>query len=98
MVIVKTRAVPKKWLLLIELYVKPDGSTVEQEFQFGWQFANGETLFALRARKLTLKNQKVGVARLYKSSLGHPKVRSSRGVEVSLLWQNRVECRQNGTL
>lgn len=77
---IKTRAVPVGWVPIIELIVSSDGSWTEFDLPHGIRFSNGETILGVRARKKYYRPMRHGVFKLYRSKIGHPKFRASRGV------------------
>jgi hypothetical protein len=90
--VLRTRAVPKGWHLILELYLRSDGDWAEHALNQAIRFSNGETVFAVKASKKYFMPMRLGVFRLYRSKLGHPKVRASRGVSYEIQYEDRI-CR-----
>jgi hypothetical protein len=86
----KVRAVPKGWVLLAELYPRSDEVKLFWEPKFGIHFSNGEAILGLATWKKYNPRLTLGVARLYRSKLGHPKFRTSRNVTLKVFYKERT--------
>lgn len=87
---IKVRAVSKKWTLLYEAVVQPDGTQHIFSPLLPIHFANGEQLLGIRISKpVGDRGRKAGVFRLYRTTRGHPAYRASRNVKYELHWVPR---------
>lgn len=86
----KIRAVPDRWVLLVEITVPAGSGPLVWQPAYPISFANGETLESVTVIKPANSRNTPGVFRLYRSIHKYPKYRATQATYFTLKWSERI--------